>query len=137
MTQRSAQVRLIQARLEEKRRQVLEDLHQEMDSGLAHHERETSDPCDAASTCTEDTVIAEAVDIESRSLQKIETALDKIRRRVYGLCEECGKRIKFSRLKALPFTPCCLVCQSRLEREGGGEAEEGAEVWESVQEPEG
>ena len=136
MTNRNAQIRLIQTRLEKKRKEVLDDLTLEMHNGLAGPDRDTADPSDAASTCTEDTVIAEAVDLGSREIRKIEVALDKIRRKVYGLCEECGKRIKVSRLKALPFTPCCLECQSRLERERPEEAEEGAEVWESVQEPE-
>ena len=48
-------------------------------------------------------------------LQKVITALEKIARGTYGICDVCGRSIKKARLKALPFATLCLACQDRLE----------------------
>lgn len=136
MTGRQAQIRFIQGKLEKKHEQLLEDLTLEMNAGLAKEDRHLSDPSDMAAACTEESVIAETVDIESHDLQKVEAALEKIRRGVFGLCEECGTRIKIARLRALPFTPYCLECQENAEREAPDESSEGAQMWDAVQDPE-
>lgn len=45
-------------------------------------------------------------------------ALDRIDRRVYGLCLECGAPIAPARLKALPEVDRCVQCQAGLEQAG-------------------
>lgn len=51
----------------------------------------------------------------SEKLRDIEYALDKIRNKTYGKCENCGKDISLARLKALPFSKYCLKCAEMLE----------------------
>jgi DnaK suppressor protein len=34
----------------------------------------------------------------------------------YGLCEECGNEIGFSRLQARPEARLCITCQTRAEK---------------------
>ncbi len=48
-------------------------------------------------------------------LELIEAALEKIAAGTYGLCEECGSRIRKGRLEYIPETPYCVECASRLE----------------------
>ena len=43
-------------------------------------------------------------------------ALDKIRRKNYGLCEKCGEPVGEKRLEALPFAKLCIRCQEEEER---------------------
>lgn len=55
---------------------------------------------------------------ESRELQMIEHALQKIEEGTYGVCGECGGGIPLPRLEALPFAEYCIDCQEELERVG-------------------
>lgn len=49
-------------------------------------------------------------------LNRIDSALAKIKQKTYGFCDICGRRIGKERLRALPFATLCLSCQSDLER---------------------
>lgn len=55
---------------------------------------------------------------EQEFLYKIDEALQMIEERTYGKCKSCGKNIKVSRLKALPFAKLCITCQEKAESEG-------------------
>jgi RNA polymerase-binding transcription factor len=44
-------------------------------------------------------------------------AIEKIKRKAYGICEECEKPIEEKRLQALPRVKRCIVCQSRKEND--------------------
>lgn len=44
-------------------------------------------------------------------LALIETALSRIERDEYGVCERCGQAIPVSRLEALPYASRCVTCQ--------------------------
>jgi RNA polymerase-binding protein DksA len=47
-------------------------------------------------------------------LTKVEDALGRFERGIYGTCERCGAEIDPARLKALPYAILCLHCQQRL-----------------------
>ena len=47
------------------------------------------------------------------SLKEVETALEKIKKGQYGLCESCGKKIEDQRLIILPTARYCLVCKKK------------------------
>ena len=53
---------------------------------------------------------------EEGTLGAIESALERIEASTYGDCEECGKAIKKTRLKALPFTALCINCAQLREQ---------------------
>jgi RNA polymerase-binding transcription factor DksA len=53
---------------------------------------------------------------EEETLERIEAALERIEDGVYGLCLECESRIPKARLNAIPYTPHCVKCASKLER---------------------
>jgi RNA polymerase-binding protein DksA len=72
-------------------------------------------PADLASQTFErekDLAIGESVE---NLLHKVISALEKIERGTYGLCDACGRAIMKARLKALPYATLCLECQGRLE----------------------
>jgi DnaK suppressor protein len=64
---------------------------------------------------------------DKEKLVAIEEALEKIRERTYGVCQDCGDEIGWGRLKAIPLAKLCVTCQSRLEKETAHQkfAEEG------------
>ncbi len=51
---------------------------------------------------------------EEDILNQVEAALCRIDEGSFGACEECGGPIASARLEALPFTPYCVRCASRL-----------------------
>ena len=52
---------------------------------------------------------------EGETLDQIELALERIEDGVYGSCTECGRVIPKTRLNAIPHTPFCVKCASKLE----------------------
>ncbi len=52
---------------------------------------------------------------EKANLQKVRSALDRIRRDNYGFCMECEIPIGYPRLKAQPHAVLCRDCQGARE----------------------
>ena len=46
-------------------------------------------------------------------LQKIEAALEKIKKGKYGICETCKKEINLKRLEAAPEARRCISCKEK------------------------
>jgi RNA polymerase-binding protein DksA len=53
---------------------------------------------------------------ERDMLEMVEAALARIEDGTYGICERCGQQIAEPRLQAIPYTPHCIQCASKLER---------------------
>jgi RNA polymerase-binding transcription factor DksA len=47
--------------------------------------------------------------------QEVRAALLRIETGTFGTCADCGKKISKERLDALPYTPCCVSCESKRE----------------------
>ncbi len=54
---------------------------------------------------------------ESKLLEKIEYALQRLDAGTYGICDDCHKEINIERLKAKPSVSLCIHCQSRKEQQ--------------------
>jgi RNA polymerase-binding protein DksA len=46
----------------------------------------------------------------------LDEALKKIEEGTFGICEDCKCLIAKNRLKALPYAPLCVKCQSKKEK---------------------
>ena len=53
---------------------------------------------------------------QERMLERVESALFRMRTGNYGLCECCSRRIDYARLEAIPYANLCIDCQPRAER---------------------
>jgi DnaK suppressor protein len=53
---------------------------------------------------------------EQGLLSKIDAALEKIERGVYGECTTCGEEIGVKRLQARPVAELCIECKSEQEK---------------------
>lgn len=58
----------------------------------------------------------EAVSMESKTLEQVEDALQRVADGAYGKCVICGRPIPPARLEAVPWTPYCLEDQEKLDR---------------------
>ena len=53
------------------------------------------------------------LETESRVLNQIERALERVEDGVYGHCQQCGRRISKTRLRAVPYAENCMRCASQ------------------------
>ncbi len=54
-------------------------------------------------------------DRERMLLKKIDETIERIDKKDYGICEECGNEIGIKRLEARPVTTYCIECKTRQE----------------------
>jgi len=69
----------------------------------------------------------------SQELAKVERAIDRIEKHIYGRCESCDGMIPIARLRALPFAEKCVVCQSAAEANHaslGGDWQDIGDEWQ-------
>ena len=64
--------------------------------------------------------LSKLIEQDSRGLEEINHALEKILDGSYGKCESCGEAIGRERLEAIPTTLLCTDCKRRQEEEGIG-----------------
>ena len=54
---------------------------------------------------------------EEEALEQIEGALERIEDGTYGSCVDCDAKIAKARLNAIPYTPFCIKCASKSQRD--------------------
>lgn len=99
---------------------------------------ESGDAAEVALDDVFDLVSSQMAESESRELEQIELALEKMRRGKYGDCGSCGSPIPVARLEALPYATRCVRCEREAEsRRGSGQADRwtGAGSSEEEEEP--
>ncbi len=74
------------------------------------------DFADLASYSTDRAMLEFIGDSNVKKLQKIDSALDRIRSGKYGRCIRCNSMIPEDRLKALPYALKCIGCQTKDEK---------------------
>jgi len=89
--------------------------HPEGARDLPVSEVETS-PADKATVRLLNDLALEAAGNHAAQVQVLRHALAKFEDGSYGLCEECGNDIGYSRLQARPEARLCIACQTRFEK---------------------
>ncbi|MBI1943189.1 MAG: TraR/DksA family transcriptional regulator [Betaproteobacteria bacterium] len=80
---------------------------------LPKHSEETDD--DAVADLETDLDIAE-LERATQLLRSAEAALARLHEPEFGLCEDCGAEIPYSRLRTNPVATRCIDCQRTRER---------------------
>ena len=96
-----------------------EDLQRETVETLHHmQEKPANEPDinDRASTETDRSFELRTRDRERKLILKINQALERIEKGIYGYCEETGVPIGVARLEARPIATLCLEAQELHER---------------------
>lgn len=76
------------------------------------------DMADAASNTYNVDILMSLSDNEINLLKDIDTALDKIEKGQYGICEACDEPINEKRLEVNPTARYCIDCQRMMEKKG-------------------
>lgn len=74
-----------------------------------------ADPLDSSAMEADRSFTLRIRDRESRLINKIKAALDRIAEGDYGECDMCGEDIGLARLRARPVTTFCIRCKTKLE----------------------
>jgi DnaK suppressor protein len=73
------------------------------------------DEADIATHSVEKEMLFELTDSEKQTLDRIEAALLKLDRGVYGVCESCQNAIPRMRLQLMPWVRYCVNCQAEQD----------------------
>ncbi len=79
-------------------------------------EVEVGDDIDIASQSLDKEVLFELNSSAHANLDQIESALRRISKGIYGICESCRQPIPKKRILAIPFARYCINCQSSNEK---------------------
>ena len=140
---RKAFLKKQQKALLEIRAQVLADISEDTKQGMGVEKDDGRDTYDLASDERDRDIGMILSNRDRDKLAQIDGALTRINKSVYGICEECELDIAEDRLKALPFSRLCVICQADKEKEarqtrrpdeersyrrmGGGDGDEAGE----------
>lgn len=114
---RKAFLKNAQESLLKMREQVLADIESDTKTSRSGHKDEGMDAYDLASEERDRDISMILSDRDRRKLQSLDEALTRIKAGSYGICDECELDIAEDRLKALPFTRLCVICQADQEKE--------------------
>ena len=105
--------------LEDRRREILEQVRHRIRHVRAHHGRgsldEVRDPVESSDALMREDLDLALLQLKSETLEKIENALARLDERTYGYCFECGEEIAAQRLASLPFALRCTRCEEGRE----------------------
>ncbi|HXH85441.1 MAG TPA: TraR/DksA C4-type zinc finger protein [Nitrospira sp.] len=92
---------------------------EEAGGALTNRERQEAFPdvSDQASAEVDQNFTMRIKEREQKLLKKIDEALDRLKRNIYGICERCEEEIPYQRLKARPVTTLCIACKTLQEQE--------------------
>lgn len=110
---KAAERKKIQKKLIAERDALLAKLKE---SDLSVDDAETPDPVDLAVRNYSKNVMLAVSENESRQLQLINEALQRIDSGDYGDCLHCEEPINEKRIEAIPWARYCLKCQELVEQ---------------------
>ena len=111
---RAKQLEKIKVRLEEMQADILGE-SEETVHGMQEESTLYPDPNDRASLETEHINNLRIRDRERKLLTKVQEALERVEKKTYGYCENCGSEIGEERLLIRPVTTYCIICKETLE----------------------
>lgn len=83
---------------------------------LSDKEKESfPDLTDQASAEIDQNFLLRIRERERGLITKIQSALKRLERGEFGICEFCGGKISIARLKARPVTTLCIECKTEAE----------------------
>jgi DnaK suppressor protein len=108
------QLEEVQALLQERRRQLAEELAEltkppEAGSNLSFGKRIGEGTTEAVERISS-TAAARSI---ATSLAEVDRALERVDEGTYGLCDDCGQAISSERLEAMPSATLCVTCRAR------------------------
>lgn len=119
-------------RLKDRRQYLLKEVKHRLKEFRNSGTDRLSDTADMASNMIEDEIVMSIAQGETKEIEQIDNALEKIKKGKYGNCENCGKIINKQRLMAIPFVKLCIKCKEDEERYEGNEIDRDGYRFDSI-----
>ena len=119
-------------RLKDRRQYLLKEVKHRLKEFRNSGTDRLSDTADIASNMIEDEIVMSIAQGEAKEIEQIDSALEKIKKGMYGSCDNCGKIINKQRLMAIPFVKLCIKCKEEEERYEGSEIDSGGYRIDSI-----
>jgi DnaK suppressor protein len=84
--------------------------------GLKIDENDSADPLDVSAQDYAKIVMISVNENDSKLVNLIDEALERIEDEEYGICKNCKKDVGIKRLEAIPWAKYCINCQELLEK---------------------
>jgi DnaK suppressor protein len=112
----AAEIQKLRDLLIQKQEELSDVVHRKKEEQeFQQEEPEIGDEADIATRSVEKEILFDITDSEKQNLDKIEAALRKIEKGVFGRCESCQKTIPRLRLEVMPWARYCIRCQAQNE----------------------
>ena len=111
----SKQLQDFKEQLEQMKRDVIADVEQTL-SDMISQSGNIPDPNDRATVESDRSFELRLRSRERKLLDKIDEAIARIKEGTYGICEECGEKIRLKRLEARPVAKFCINCKTLQEQ---------------------
>ena len=108
------EIKEIEAWLLEERKKIQQSISAKKENEMP--EAEVGDEIDNATQSLDKEVLFELNSSAHANLDQIESALRRISKGIYGICESCRQPIPKKRILAIPFARYCINCQSSNEK---------------------
>ncbi len=106
----------MRARLETKRKEILESYKRDLRVGQEANDEPTEDIVDRANNAYHRELMFSLSDSERQLLLQVEAALSRFELGTFGACVHCGDAIALPRLQAIPWARLCINCQELAEK---------------------
>ncbi|MCC9599128.1 TraR/DksA family transcriptional regulator [Stieleria sp. JC731] len=93
----------------------------------------SADVLDAVADTVQSELNSQLLEVESRELTAIDEAIERLDRGEYGTCEDCGKPIPLTRLRAVPHARECITCHRVAEQRSSHPSASMNRVFDSYQ----
>lgn len=104
----------LRAELERQRKQITSDVSRHGATGKGVGV--IADETERADVIADNMVEHQLGYSESKLLEKIDYALERLDEGTYGICDGCKQPINIERLKAKPSVSLCIECQMKKEK---------------------
>ncbi len=99
---------------------IKQDIYDDVEQTLTAMNKQPDnipDPNDRATIESDRNFELRLRDREQKLMTKINEALARIEKGIYGICDECGENISSQRLEARPMAELCIDCKTRQEKQ--------------------
>ena len=110
------QVEAVRRILVEKKKGLTEAYIKNKTYGRLTEDEGTQDLADKASSAYTKEFLYSLSNTDREVLQKVDHALMRLDRGLFGTCAECGAELNRKRLEAVPWASHCITCQEKIEK---------------------
>jgi len=111
----SNQLQKFKEQLEQMKADIVADVEQTL-SDMTSQNENIPDPNDRATVESDRSFELRLRSRERKLLDKIDEAIGRIENGEYGICDDCGEKIRVKRLEARPVAKFCINCKTKQEQ---------------------